>query len=507
MTDSELDVCEVCGDDLCPGCIPEVRVPRVVWLGLASFVAVALGWRGIELLRTNVDERRQVTTSSVETGITDLPAPSTSLLPSDTSTSTVALLPTSTSSTSLAPPAKSLGPLDHPLLQARPAALWFWQPSCSLCADEAEYLPQILEEWSSSVNFVSVPINGDLGDQIDFLRRYGIVLPTIDDKDGRLSSFFEITETPTWGLLLPDGDYKTLGAVLGESQLKREVRALARTAPMAIIDTSSESAVRSAYQHEFGSQPPPLGWTGSVGDCNPGSTSKEHQAATLSRVNWYRAMAGVEPRVKLNDEFTVYAQAAALTMYASGRLDHEPDSGFRCMTRWSSEGAGKSNLHLGVRGPEAIDGYIEDEGANNTEVGHRRWILLPELTEVGTGDTPGSNALMVIGGREAESARTRERELVMWPPRGYVPRQTIFPRWSVSSPSAFSGGAHVLVKSAGRTLVNETVQADTLLGWPTLVFEVPRSAIKDRTIEVTIFALVDWRPGPVIVRYEVIPLD
>jgi hypothetical protein len=65
----------------------------------------------------------------------------------------------------------------------------------------------------------------------------------------------------------------------------------------------------------------------------------------------------------------------------------------------------------------------------------------------------------------------------------------------------------VLVKSAGRVLVNEAVQPDTFLGWPTLVFEVPRSAVKDKPIEVTVFALVDWKPGPVIVRYEVIPLD
>lgn len=507
MADRDLDICEVCGDDLCPGCTPEVHVPRVVWFGLAAFITVALGARGFELIQDSVDDGVNATDSSIEVVDTSPTTPAAELLPTDSSSTTLLMGSTTSTSSSLPTPIRNLGPLDHPLLQTRPAALWFWQPSCSLCADEARYLPQILDEWSGSVNFVSVPINGDLSDQVDFLRRYGIVLPTIDDEDGQLSAFFQITETPTWGLILPGGDYQTLRSVLGESQLKREIQALARTAPMKIIDTSSESAVRAAYQREFGPPPPPLGWTGSVGDCNPGTTSRDHQVATLSRVNWYRAMAGVEPRVTLNDEFSMYAQAAALTMYASGRLDHEPHSGFSCMTQWSSEGAGRSNLHLGVRGSEAIDGYIEDEGANNTEVGHRRWILLPELTEVGTGDTPGSNALMVIGGKVAEDAKTRERELVMWPPRGYVPKSTIFRRWSVSSPNAFSGGAHVLVKSAGRTLVNESVRADTLLGWPTLVFEVPRSAIKDKPIEVTIFALVDWRPGPVIVKYKVIPLD
>jgi len=429
------------------------------------------------------------------------------LLSANSPSTTLVVQSTTSTSTSAPLPIRDVGPLDHPLLQSRPAALWFWQPSCSLCADEAQYLPRIFEEWSSVVSFVSVPINGDLSDQISFLRRYGIALPTIDDEDGRLSTFFEITGTPTWGFILPDGDHQTLEGVLGESQLKREIQALASTAPMQVIDTSSESAVRASYQREFGQQPPPLGWTGSVGDCNPGTTSREHQLATLARVNWYRAMAGVEPQVTLNDEFSMYAQAAALTMYASQRLDHDPDPSFECMTQWSSEGAGRSNLHLGTRGPDAIDGYIQDEVADNTEVGHRRWILLPELTEVGTGDTPGSNALMVIGGKEAEGAKTRETALVMWPPRGYVPRQTVFRRWSVSSPNAFQDGAYVLVKSAGRTLVNEAIWPDNLLGWPTLVFEVSRSAIKGKPIEVTVFTLEDLRPGPVIVRYEVIPID
>ena len=64
-----------------------------------------------------------------------------------------------------------------------------------------------------------------------------------------------------------------------------------------------------------------------------------------------------------------------------------------------------------------------------------------------------------------------------------------------------------MVKSAGRTLVNEAVPANTILGWPTLVFDVPQSAITGKPIEVTVFSLVDWRPGPVILRYEVIPID
>ena len=37
-----------------------------------------------------------------------------------------------------------------------------------------------------------------------------------------------------------------------------------------------------------------------------------------------------------------------------------------------------SNLAIGSDGPDAETGYIWDFGANNYEVGHRRWILYPQ---------------------------------------------------------------------------------------------------------------------------------
>jgi uncharacterized protein YkwD len=352
-----------------------------------------------------------------------------------------------------------------------------------------------------------VPINGEDSERQSFLRRYGIALPEIDGDDGQLSTFFEITGTPTWGFVFPDGTYRTVNEAFSSSELEIEFQGLSKTAPASVIDTSSEAAVRAAFAREFGPSTPELGWTGSTKSCDPGTTSKQHQEATLSRVNWYRAMAGVDPRVTLNEEFSLFAQAAALTMSASGRLSHEPDASFDCMTRWSYEGASRSNLHFGVRGPEAIDGYIEDEGADNEEVGHRRWILLPELTEVGTGDTNRTNALLVVGGRENHKSKIRERGLVMWPPRGFVPRSTIYRRWSVSAEKAFNGGAHVVARTGGRLILNELVFPDGMVGWPTLVFSIPTSAFGKGSIDVEIYANVEGRPGQLIVRYEVIPID
>jgi hypothetical protein len=194
-------------------------------------------------------------------------------------------------------------------------------------------------------------------------------------------------------------------------------------------------------------------------------------------------------------------------MNASGQLSHEPDSSFACMTQWSYEGASRSNLHFGVRGPEAIDGYIEDEGSGNEEVGHRRWILLPELTEVGTGDTNRTNALLVVGGKNNNGANTRERGLVMWPPRGFVPKSTIHRRWSVSAENAFNGGALVIARASGRVVVSDLIWPDNSVGWATLVFDVPESALQKGPIDVEIFQNVNGRPGELIVKYQVTPID
>ena len=498
----EFTGCEICGDELCPGCATEVRVPRAVWIGLGALVLAALSVRGLEFLPER-NNQGVVTPASTSMPRSDESTPTTMLSSSESETTSTSITTTSL----LAVPVKVLGPLDHPLLDVKPAALWFWQPQCSLCQYQAEYLPNLLTRWSSIINFVSVPIRGDISERLSFFRQYGLSLPEIEDEDGELSTLFEITRTPTWGLVLPDGSYRTIEVGGGEAELEREFQALAKSVPMEVIDTSSEAAVRAAFAREFGPAAPELGWTGSTRSCNPGTTSRKHQEATLSRVNWYRAMAGVDPQVRLNDEFSFYAQAAALTMYASGRLSHEPDSTFDCMTEWSYEGASRSNLHFGFHGPEAINSYIEDEGSNNEEVGHRRWILLPELEEVGTGDTNRTNALLVLGGKRSKDTNTRERGLVMWPPRGFVPRSTIYRRWSVSAEKAFNGGAHVSVWSSGRVVVNDLIWPDDFVGWPTLVFSVPRSALQKGPIDVEIFQNVNGRPGELIVRYQVIPID
>ncbi len=202
------------------------------------------------------------------------------------------------------------------------------------------------------------------------------------------------------------------------------------------IDTGNRAEVVAAYDAEYSSATPAIGWTGDRGSCQAGSTSSGYRAAIFDRINWYRAMAGVPTGVTENPTYSAKAQEAALMMSVSGRLSHNPDGSFGCYTSNGDQAAGSSNLYLGRTGPAAIDGYMYDPGSGNVSVGHRNWILHPTSQQFGTGDIPSgggwaSNALWVFDNNFAPQPELREDAgFVAWPPRGFVPGEVVYPRWS-----------------------------------------------------------------------------
>lgn len=248
------------------------------------------------------------------------------------------------------------------------------------------------------------------------------------------------------------------------------------------IDTSNRDAVMVAYGSEYAARPSEMGWTGNYETCDPGRASERLAVETLRRVNYYRAMAGVPAGVVLNPEFSAKAQHAALTMSATGRLSHTPDDGFDCLTGTGREAAANSNLYLGRTGPAAIDGYIQDPGDRNRDVGHRNTILHPPTTEIGVGHVAGSdtaypaNALWVFDdGVFADSPDLREPEgFVAWPPRGYVPPDLVYPRWSFGLVDANFDDATVTMTSEGRPIALDIVARSSQQGYvpsPIIVWE------------------------------------
>lgn len=207
----------------------------------------------------------------------------------------------------------------------------------------------------------------------------------------------------------------------------------------------------TAYKASIGVPP---NWNGSVSACLAGTTSQAYIDATLQRINYYRAMVGLPGDVISDPTWNAKAQQAALMMAAQNRLSHSPDPTWVCYTDAGKEAAGSSNLSLGADAANAIDLYIDDPGAGNTPVGHRRWILYPPLKVVGVGNIPagstwGANALWVIGG---VAPRPTAPEFVAWPPPGFVPYQ-VMPkssgRWSFSYPDAEFSSASVTMTASG----------------------------------------------------------
>lgn len=249
------------------------------------------------------------------------------------------------------------------------------------------------------------------------------------------------------------------------------------------VQTQDRQAARAFYQDQYLSSENILAdWTGSHAACSAGITSAEFRNAVLRRINYFRAMAGVPVLRSLSDTYSLKAQAAALMMSANRQLSHSPTSTWTCYTSEGAQGAGSSNLYLGVYGPAAISGYIKDPGSGNSAAGHRRWILFPPTQQMGTGDIPPnggyppSNALWVF---DAFSPRPATREpYVAWPPPGYVPYQVVFARWSISYPNADFTAATVTTQSGGASL--EVSQSPVANGYGdnTLVW-IPAGATGD----------------------------
>jgi hypothetical protein len=210
-------------------------------------------------------------------------------------------------------------------------------------------------------------------------------------------------------------------------------------------------------------------WNGDVKRCDPGYTDPAFREAVLKRINYYRGMAGLAPAA-FDEVYNRKAQQAALITTING-LNHKPPASAHCYTAEGAQAAANSHLYIGRYGPAAIDGYIQDhdEGVHdNYHVGHRRWVLLPQLQVFGTGDIIGNeevfsaNALWVVDDSMREPRPQTRDGFVAWPPPGYVPYNVVYPRWSFSYPGADFSQAVVHMARAGDTV---EVAVEPLYEW------------------------------------------
>lgn len=269
----------------------------------------------------------------------------------------------------------------------------------------------------------------------------------------------------------------SVGAILLSSSIIAPQPGHAAVSAVKLIDNFNRQAVIDAYLTQL--KPGlkvPTGWTGNTLNCVAGATSKENKAASLTALNYVRAMADLPP-VKLNSTLTKQAQAGALISEANRRLTHTPSSRSLCYSRDGYRGTSRGNISLGftnnvgelsgATGARVVAGYMTDDGEWNKPVGHRRWILYPRLTEVGLGDTDYANNMVVMGGK----VKGPKSQWVTWPTAGYFPRE-LEPqgRWSISYANANFKNASVSVKTPDGQVssIKRTIRngyADNTLAW------------------------------------------
>ncbi|HTM84510.1 MAG TPA: CAP domain-containing protein, partial [Mycobacterium sp.] len=258
-------------------------------------------------------------------------------------------------------------------------------------------------------------------------------------------------------------------------------------APAARADASSinnndENSVNTAYGTALKNYlDVPAGWTGSTQSCAAGAPSAATQTATLSAINFVRSLSGLDD-VSLDATLSARAQQAALMMAANNTLNHTPPTSWKCYSDTGAAAAGMSNLAMSwpaITGAGAISQYMADGGSNNLAAGHRRWILNPTTTTMGSGTTATTNALQVFGARTNSAATAPQ--WIPWPSAGYFPGD-LEPagRWSLSASSAKTtfAAASVTVRNASGTALPVTVHPTALgYGPNTLVWDVTGLAV------------------------------
>ncbi len=223
------------------------------------------------------------------------------------------------------------------------------------------------------------------------------------------------------------------------------------------VDLTSREQVREFYRAVYtSSDGVPINSTAVTAACIPGTNSPLFASVTLRRINWFRALAGIPASLTFDAGESTEDQAAALMMSEHNGLQHVGDwTGWNCVSSDGTNAAGNSNLALGNSGPDAISAYVWDFGANNYEVGHRRWILYPQTQIMGTGDVPPensylpANATWVFDANYGGPRPATRTPFMAWPPAGYVPYQVVYPQWSFALSNADLSAATVSMSSNG----------------------------------------------------------
>ena len=131
-----------------------------------------------------------------------------------------------------------------------------------------------------------------------------------------------------------------------------------------------------------------------VGKCTSGIPSDSEKLKVLNRLNYLRSIHKLKT-VKYNDAYDEMTGECALVIAANKKLDHEPDSSWKCYSNVAYDGCYSSNISLAmttnydtcqIDSATIIDGFMTEENeVPPTTLGHRRWFIDPWLNTIAFG--------------------------------------------------------------------------------------------------------------------------
>ena len=255
------------------------------------------------------------------------------------------------------------------------------------------------------------------------------------------------------------------------------------------VNVYSRTAVNSAYWRNYGGGlTVPTGYAADDTRCQRGSQSSTSRATTLRAINYVRSLAGLAP-VSFSSTLNTRSQLTAVMMSANKKLSHYPTSSWKCYSLTAARNAARSNLALGypeITSAGLVSMYMRDAGSTNTAVGHRRWLMNPFTTYMGSGATDTANAITVIG---PTSTYRPNPSWVSWPSMGHFPN-TLEPngRWSLSAGHKGIDFRYAAVRVYRNGTLLRTVKQPVKTGYamPTIVWEMPDSVARSGTFRVVV---------------------
>ena len=299
------------------------------------------------------------------------------------------------------------------------------------------------------------------------------------------------------------------------------------------VDTSSRNDVASFWHGVYVPSDfywERMGWTGNYSSTATGAEGSNSAAFVDDverRINFVRALCGVPSGISMNTSSTVLietgdthqpassttkrsaVQRSALVVAlgaTSDAISHTPPSSLPGWTTAAWNGHNKSAMAKGFYGPGAVDVYFREDvlGSSNwnIDVGHRRWLLSVPVTDMATGDTPGSfnpatsqivqpSNLIYVKPNPSEVSSDAAR-FVSYPGQGFFPVGLNTPYWSLSRGGAnFASASVTMTDDSGASVPITVVSRKTGYAENAIVWSVPDSvrsslAPVDRSYHLTV---------------------